>query len=238
MPSVSQVTRPSPGFASRVGNERLPPLLTLSGIDLDIDHAPVLRGLDLVLAPGQALGVTGPNGSGKTTLLQLLATLRRPGSGAGCILGGDLADAVPAITRRAICLVGHEPALYPKLTLRENLRFVAALFGRPDRAVEEALTAVGLARAATRRVEQCSQGMARRVDLARALISEPRLLLLDEPHAGLDDAAGDLVSHLVRRVCDAGGGAVVVSHDRDRLGVLVDRVLELTGGWLVPAGSR
>ncbi|GAA3137444.1 hypothetical protein GCM10010530_67030 [Kribbella aluminosa] len=189
--------------------------------------------VDLELRSGQAMGLVGANGSGKTTVLQVLATLRRPRTGSGEVLGADLSRSVAAQVRRQICLVGHQPALYPQLSLRENLRFVAALLGRGDAVVESALETVGLLRAADRRADRCSQGMRRRADLARVLIGEPRLLLLDEADSGLDPAARELVDHLVASVRGRGGAAVVVSHDRERLGGLVDNVVEVRDGRLV-----
>ncbi len=158
-------------------------LISLTGVAVDVGRSPVLRDLDLSLNAGVVLGVRGANGAGKSTLLQLAATLRRPASGIARVLGADLRSAPPPEVRRAICLVGHEPGLYPQLTLRENLRFVADLHRSRPKTVESALHEVGLARSADRRVDQCSQGMVKRADLARALISRPTLLLLDEPHA-------------------------------------------------------
>lgn len=218
--------------------EDVPRLIALTAIAVDIHTTPVLRDLDFSLSAGSAVGIIGANGSGKTTLLQLAATLRRPVAGGGQILGADLCRPVPAEVRRAICMVGHQSALYPQLSLRENLHFVAAMFGEPSRRAETALTTVGLARAADRRAERCSQGMIRRADLARALISRPQLLLLDEPHAGLDETATELVGFLVDTVRERGGAAVVVSHDRGRLDPLVDDVQELTAGALIPIVSR
>ncbi len=212
-------------------------VIHLAAIAVEIQRTPVLRGLDLTLAPGQITGITGANGSGKTTLLQLAATLHRPAAGAGRILGADLHGVVPADVRRSICLIGHEAALYPQLTLRENLRFVAAVFGQPRQVADAALDTVGLGRAADRRAGHCSHGMLRRADLARALMSRPWLLLLDEPHAGLDSAAADLVEFLIDDVRGRGGAALIVSHDRARLVPLVDDIAELADGRLVSAGA-
>jgi len=152
------------------------------------EHTPVLAGLDFTLQSGEVLGVIGANGSGKSTLLQVLATLRRPHRGGGSVLGADARQPVPAAVRAQICLVAHQPALYAQLSLQENLRFVAELFDRPTSIADEALVTVGLSKSAGRRVDRCSHGMVRRADLARALITEPTLLLLDEAHAGLDPA--------------------------------------------------
>lgn len=210
-------------------------MIDFAGIGVKVHRTPVLRDLDLTVDPGQVVGIVGANGAGKTTLLQVAATLHRPADGTARVLGADLRGTVPPGLRRSICLVGHEAALYPQLSLRENLHFVAAVLGQSTRAADDALDTVGLGRAADRRVRQCSQGMVRRADLARVLMVRPKLLLLDEPHAGLDPAAGDLVDFLVGEVRGHGGAALVVSHDRARLDLLADRVLELTEGELVPA---
>ena len=208
-------------------------VLALSGVAVRIGATRVLEGLDLQLRPGESLGVRGANGSGKSTLLRVCATLLRPRAGTVQILGVDRAEAGAPEHRRRICLVGHEPALYAQLTVRENLRFVARLYDRDSAAVEEALDVVGLARAAGRRLDRCSQGMARRADLARVLLARPTLLLLDEAHAGLDPAADVLIGHLVARTCRAGGAAVVVAHE-ERLAGQADRTATLTSGRLVP----
>lgn len=209
-------------------------LVSLRAVGVAIEHTPVLDSIDLALGAGQAVGLVGANGSGKSTLLQVCATLRRPHRGSGEVLGVDLGARMPAELRRRICLVGHQPALYPRLTLRENLTFVADLYGLPRATVDRALGTVGLARVADRRVDRCSQGMARRADLARGLLTEPLLLLLDEAHSGLDAAAGELVAHLVAQVQDRGGAALVASHETERLDALVDRVVHLSAGCLVP----
>jgi ABC-type multidrug transport system ATPase subunit len=211
-----------------------PSLVSLRAVAVAIEHTPVLDSVDLALGEGQAVGVIGANGSGKSTLLQVCATLRTPHRGSGEVLGVDLGARMPAEVRRSICLVGHQPALYPRLTLRENLVFVADLYRRPRATVDRALGSVGLARVADRRLDRCSQGMARRADLARALITQPLLLLLDEAHSGLDAAASELVAHLISQVRARGGAALVASHEAERLDAVVDRLVLLTEGCLVP----
>jgi heme exporter protein A len=209
-----------------------PAVVELLDVSVDVGHSAILRDITLQLLPGGVIGVTGPNGSGKSTLLETLATLRRPSGGTGSVLGASVSSSIPPEIRRQICLVGHQPALYPQLSLRENLRFVAALFHRPERAVDEALSLVGLRRAADRRADRCSLGMTRRADLARVQLVEPSLLLLDEAHAGLDQAAVELIDYLVSSVSQRGGAAVVVAHDWQRLTRLADDVLVLTEGRL------
>jgi ABC-type multidrug transport system ATPase subunit len=132
-------------------------------------------------------------------------------------------------------LVGHGPALYAQFTLRENLEFLARLTGTTTSAVDEALVTVGLDRAGDRRADRCSQGMRRRADLARALLTRPSLLLLDEVHTGLDGSSAALVDLVVADVVARGGAAVVVSHERGRLVSLAHRVVEIVDGRAVPA---
>ena len=172
---------------------------------------PVLRALDLTVSPGEVLGVVGPNGSGKTTLLRVLATLLRPRRGSGMVLGEPLGtDGVRRI-RPGIGLAGHQPSLWPDLTLRENLVAITRLGGQDEVAADEALYRVGLSAAAGRLAGRSSHGMRRRVDLARLLLTRPRLVLLDEATAGLDRSATALVDSVVsaRARCRRGGGARV-----------------------------
>lgn len=209
-------------------------VIVLVDVDVHIDRVPVLRGLELTVAARETVGVVGANGSGKSTLLRVLATLLAPASGHGSVLGAALNSPQCAMVRPRIALVGHVAALYPRLSLRENLHFVARLTGHTQDAADAALAAVGLARAAGRPAEACSQGMQRRWELARVLMTEPLLLLLDEAHAGLDQSSLDLVETVVGRVRDRGGASVVVSHDQPRLGQMADRLVRIADGRAVP----
>lgn len=202
----------------------------LDGIAVDVDRTPVLRGVDLTVSAGEVLGVIGANGSGKSTLLRVLATLLPVRDGSGHVLGAALGTAACSAVRSRIALVGHTPALYPHLTLGENLHVVARLTGITATTVDGALENVGLVGAAGRRADRCSQGMQRRAELARVLAAAPTLLLLDEPHAGLDADSRGLVDVVAGRVRRRGGACVAVSHDRDRLHCLADRVVEIVEG--------
>lgn len=208
------------------------PVVSLSGVAVRMGATSILRDLAMELAPGEVVGLFGANGAGKTTLLRLLATLVRPSGGTAMVLGVDIATPARLDVRRRIGLIGHTPALYPELTLRENLAFAADVMGRPHEAVDDALGAVGLAGVADRRAAVCSYGMQRRAEFARELVLGPDLLLLDEPHSALDASAADLVGHLADATAARGGAAVLVSHDRERVEKLVSRSLELTGGGL------
>jgi heme ABC exporter ATP-binding subunit CcmA len=212
------------------------PIAVLSGIALRRPGTLVLRRVDLELASGEAVGLFGANGSGKTTLLRVLATLLRPSSGTGLVLDAALGSAEERVRPR-IGLVAHEPALAPHLTLAENLDLVADLAGLPRAAAAAALGDVGLEGAAHRLVVHCSNGMKRRAEVARILLTTPDLLLLDEAHVGLDPEAGRLVAHTVKSVTARGGAVVLVSHERERAATIVSRAVELRDGVLeaVPA---
>lgn len=207
-------------------------VVDLRGVAVRRPGTLILREVSLRVAPGEAVGLFGANGSGKSTLLRVLATLERPSSGGGTVLGATLGtDAVESVRPR-IALVAHEPALLTNLSLEENLRLFAALGGRPSSRVMAVLAEVGLAGAAGRRAAICSNGMRRRAEFARVALAEPDLLLLDEAHVGLDVAAGALMERIVATAKDRGGAVVLVSHERERVERLIDRWVTLIDGRL------
>lgn len=206
------------------------PIVEMRDVSVRVGSTQILRGVDLDIGAGEAVGLFGGNGAGKTTLLRVLATLIRPDAGRAVVLGADLATPERLDVRHRIGLIGHTPALYPELTLAENLRFAADIAGIPHAVVVAALGTVGLAGAADREAAVCSYGMQRRAEYARELMLQPDVLLLDEPHSALDASAADLVAHLTEDVIARGGAAVLVSHDRERVEKLVGRSLELSGG--------
>jgi heme ABC exporter ATP-binding subunit CcmA len=211
------------------------PIASLRAVSVRKPDALILRSVDLELVAGSATAVFGTNGSGKTTLLRVLASLVAPSSGEASVFGvrtdSDRIDDV----RPRIGLVGHQPALYENLTLRENLELWAALACAPPGAVDAALDTVGLAGASHRRAVRTSNGMRRRTEFARLLIAEPELLLLDEAHVGLDRSAWELVAHLVEAVTGRGGAAVVVAHEEALVAPLVGASHRLVDGTLVAA---
>lgn len=213
------------------------PIVTLESVAVRRPGALVLRDISFRLDPGEAVGLFGANGSGKTTLLRVLATLLRPSSGSGTVFGARLGTAAVETVRPRIGLVAHEPALAPHLSLAENLQLVADLIGVERAAADRALADVGLGGAAPRLVVHCSNGMKRRAEFARILLTAPRLLLLDEAHVGLDPDAARLVAHTIETVTTAGGAVVLVSHERERAGVMIQRAVELSGGTLTAVAS-
>jgi heme exporter protein A len=179
------------------------------------------------LGAGRTLVVFGPNGAGKTTLLRVLATLLRPHEGSVAVLGRSLPEDAWAVRGR-IGLLAHEPLLYRELTARENLRYHARLHGVGEERVCELLDSVHMARRAEEPLRMLSRGMVQRVAIARTVLHEPDLLLLDEPYANLDPAAVELVWPLI------GPGAertrVVCSHDPGGGLAEADVVLGLRSG--------
>jgi heme exporter protein A len=207
-------------------------LVSLRGVGVRFGPTPVLTGIDIDLAQGEAIGITGPNGAGKSTLLNVISTLLTPTEGSLEVFGGPVRRRDLPQVRRRIGMSGHEPGLYPELTLLENLVLVERLTGEVHMSAMQVLEVVGLAGAADRRASEASAGMQRRTDLARLIMTRPQLILLDEAHAGLDSSARDIVDRLIHRTCDAGGGAVVVSHDRSVLERSLESIVEVRAGEL------
>ncbi|MDR0350768.1 MAG: ABC transporter ATP-binding protein [Coriobacteriales bacterium] len=189
------------------------PALELRGLSKAFGSRKALDGLSLVLERGAFLSVFGPNGAGKTTLLRLLATLARPSSGTIRVLGYDLREQ-PDEVRERIGLVAHRSLLYPDLTAEENLRIIARLYGviDPAQRVSEMLDAVGLSARRHDAVRSFSRGMTQRLAIARALIHDPQLVLLDEPYSGLDPRATQMLDELMAGI-RADRSFVMVSHD-------------------------
>jgi ABC-type multidrug transport system ATPase subunit len=181
----------------------------------------------------------GPNGAGKSTLLSLLATLLRPTSGA--IRYGTLDLRHPEGALRAhIGVLGHDLFLYPELTARENLAFFAALYGLRDAnaAARAALDRAGLGDRADDIVSSFSRGMRQRVALERALIHQPRLVLLDEPFTGLDDASTVALVNRLRGLRDEGAIVVLATHDLDLAEGLLDAAVFLRDGRMVHSATQ
>jgi heme exporter protein A len=191
-------------------------------------------GVDLVLRAGEVTALLGPNGAGKSTLVGILATVISPSSG-GVLYGGREPDDA---LRGAIGVIAHESLCYGDLSGRENLQFFARLYGLPDarRAADELLERVGLSEAARRPARTYSRGMLQRLSVARALVHKPMLLVADEPFTGLDRAGVELLASLIAEERARGAVIVVVSHDFEAVGQLVDRVVVLQRGKIAHDG--
>ena len=211
-----------------------------------------LSNVSFQVTAGSILGLLGPNGAGKSTLLSMLATLLRPTSGSirygalATISGGSgsgtggTSGAPPALLRGAIGMLGHDLYLYPELTARENLSFFAALYGPGDAgaAADRALDRARLADRAHDAVGSFSRGMRQRVALERALIHDPRLVLLDEPFTGLDDRSVGALTVRLRELRDEGRIVVLATHDLDLAEGLFDQAVFIRDGRMVELTSQ
>ena len=197
-----------------------------------------LDGVDIDIPRGQVHGLVGPNGAGKTTLLGLLLGLSVADGGRLEILGSPV-DRVLGVPDGVGGFVDG-PGLYPSLTARQNLTALAALHGRgPGRRaeVDRVLEQVGLVDVADDRAREFSLGMRQRLGLAAALLTKPRLLVLDEPSNGLDPAAKRHVHRVLAGLAAEGTAVVISSHQMDDLAVLCAKVTLLAGGRVVFSGS-
>lgn len=211
-----------------------PPAISLEGLERRYGERPALAGISVEVAEGQTLGVFGANGAGKTTLLRVLATLLRPHAGRAQVLGSELPRESWKVRGR-VGYLGHEPLLYADLTVRENLRFHARLHGVGPERVEKAIAAVGLTRRAGDVLRELSRGMVQRAAVARTILHDPAVLLLDEPRANLDPAAAEAVEPLIGRA--SGRTRVLTSHDVDRGLAECDLALGLRAGRQEFAGT-
>ena len=207
--------------------------IQVRGLSKEFGNRGVLRQIDLDIAVGESLALTGVNGAGKTTLLRCLAGLVRPNAGEVRCWGQPV-QGNPAV-RRWIGMVAHEQRLYPHLTLRENLIFAARMcrVAEPGRQADESLLRVGLSAYASYLPTQASKGMRQRIAVARALIHAPRILLLDEPFAGLDKQGSRWLLELLLELRAAGRTICFSTHDEAQTHSLAERVLEIQGGRLL-----
>lgn len=196
------------------------------GSDLALDS------VDLALDQGEHLAVLGDNGAGKTTLLRILSTAARPTSGRLEIFGLDALRERKRLRGR-IGFVAHAPGLYPALSAAENLEFFCSLQGVERARVSETLALVGLADVASRPAGRLSRGEQQRLAIGRAILHDPRLLILDEPDASLDSGGADLLAKVMQ-----GRTAVLATHDHALANRLCQRTLVLRNGRPLGAGNR
>jgi heme exporter protein A len=198
----------------------------------------VLRGLDFQVERGEFVALLGPNGAGKTTLLRILASLSRPTLGQVRIAGFSLPQQAAAVRRR-LGVVSHLPLLYGDLTAIENLRFYGRMYAVPhlDRRIGEVLETIGLAERRRDLVRTFSRGMQQRLAIGRAILHDPEVLLLDEPHTGLDQDACAMLDDSLRQVAARGRTVVMTSHDLARAADLAGRFDVLTRG-TIPVSAR
>lgn len=216
-------------------------MIVIRGLVKAFGRKIVLRGIDLDIPAGQTLALFGPNGAGKTTLIRILATLSKATAGQVYVNGIDLLRAGHAL-RRYIGLVSHAPLLYDTLTGEENLRFYARMYDLRDAEARVAavLEQVGLMHRRRDPVRTYSRGMVQRLAIARAILHDPPILLLDEPDTGLDQQAAEMLHHLIRKLGGERRTILMATHNLARGLEWADRVVLLVNGRITydaPNGS-
>jgi heme exporter protein A len=201
------------------------------GVSRHFGRRRALAQIDLTFDRGRIVGLFGPNGAGKSTLIGILSTLVRPTLGR-VLYGSRTAAEAGDELRMRIGLLGHDLFLYGDLTARENLEFFGRLYGVPDleRRIDVALSEARLEDRAHDRVGRFSRGLRQRLALERALLHDPRLVLLDEPFTGLDDASTWLLVARLKALRDAGAIVVMATHDFDSADGVIDRGVCLLAG--------
>ncbi len=223
------------------GQDEVEPAVHTQGLSKRFGRTWAVRGVSFTLPDGSVLILVGPNGAGKSTLLELLATLLRPTAGSARIFGRDVTKEGEAV-RRSLGVLTHEPMLYPQLTVGENLTFFAMLHGLSKAEAGSRVARLSgewdLASVAEDPVRSLSHGTAKRAALARAVLHEPALLLLDEPFSGLDEGSRELLRTALHRLHGGGTTVVLTAHDAAPAAELADTVAVLQAGQLRGCEAR
>lgn len=211
-----------------------PPLISVRTLYKRYGRKSVLKGIDLAVGAGQVLALLGANGAGKSTLLQIVAGLARPTSGE-VALGGVSLKKAGAELRRYIGVVSHQPLLYENLSGYENLAFFARLYDieEPAPRIEAVLRAVDLWAPRRDLVRTYSRGMVQRLAIARAILHDPPVLLLDEPDTGLDQSSAEMLHGLITRLGAANRAILLTTHNLERALSWADSLCILVGGRIV-----
>jgi len=216
------------------------PAIVVKGLERAFDEVLAVNGVDLEVAEGEIFGFLGPNGAGKTTTVRMLTTLLLPTGGKATVAGHDVVRAARSV-RASIGVALQEAALDPLMTGRELIRLQATLQGLPGaegrRRADALLERVGLTEAADRRVGAYSGGMKRRLDLAAALVHEPRVLFLDEPTTGLDPVSRKTIWEEVRALNDEGTTVFLTTQYLEEADQLADNVAIIDRGRIVAEGT-
>ncbi len=213
-------------------------MIHLDQVSKSIGYQTVLSELTFSISEGEFISIYGPNGAGKTSLLRLLAALSRPSRGK-IKIGGFVLPQQAIQVRRLLAYLGHETMMYGNLTAYENLQFFTSIYDKPLKRAQmmDCLAQVGLSRRASDEVRTFSRGMKQRLRLTIALMTDAKLLLLDEPYAGLDEEGTRVLDTLLSNAHQAGRTILMVSHDLRVIGQYSDRVLSLRKGkaaWILP----
>ena len=204
------------------------PILSVDQLSVSYGKHRALHGLSLDIKPGELVGVIGPNGAGKTSFIKALCG-RLDISGKIAINGTQLKRGMDR--RRSIALVPQDIGLYPHLTATENLDVIGRLLGLSDREIiNTALKSVDMVKHADVRVSAMSGGMKRRINVAAAVLTDPSLIIFDEPTAGVDVPARDTLHRLARHLTKQGKAVILVTHELEQAEALCDKVLVLCEG--------
>ncbi len=202
-------------------------------------HQAALRGVDLQVGKGEFLAVFGPNGAGKTTLMRIVASLTRPTGGTVRVRGEELGKAGTSL-RKHIGLISHNPLLYADLTPDENLSFFARMYDLEEAAarIDAVLVQVGLAARRRDPVRTFSRGMVQRLAIARAILHDPAIMLLDEPYTGLDLQAADMLRAVLEELAASNRTVILTTHNLEQGLEMCDRAAILNRGRVAWEGPR
>lgn len=241
--NVSAVPRPAvpPAPILHPAPERTgPPALRVEALRKSYGSLEAVAGISFEISEGEVFGLLGPNGAGKTTTISVIATQLRPSAGDAVVFGHSVLRDVTAV-RRMIGVVPQEIALYPKLTAAENIRFFGRMYGVPkadlDERVDGLLRLMGLEGRRDDYVATFSGGMKRRLNMAVSLVHRPRLILLDEPTAGVDPHSREHIFQIVRALRDEGSAIVYTTHYLEEAERLCDRLGIMDEGKIIAMGT-
>jgi sodium transport system ATP-binding protein len=215
-------------------------LIEVSHLSKTFGKVTALRDISFRAEDGQVTGLLGPNGAGKTTTLRILYTILKPDSGTACIDGSDTAQQAAEV-QRCIGALPDSKGLYPRLSARENIRYFGQLHDLDGPALEARIEALvkmlEMEPIIDRRTEGFSTGERMKVAIARALVHDPRNILLDEPTAGLDVMSTRAMRTFIRRLRDEGKCVLFSSHIMQEVSALCDRIVVVSAGLVVADGS-
>jgi len=225
--------------AQAVEPRATPPAIEVRRLVKSFGHQTALRGVDLEVAEGEFLTLFGPNGAGKTTLIRCVSSLARPSAGTVRLRGQDLGKAATSL-RRHIGLISHNPLLYGDLTAEENLQFFARMYDLADGEVrvDAALQQVGLLARRRDPVRDYSRGMVQRLAIARAILHDPSIMLLDEPYTGLDLQAADMLRSVLQDLAASNRTVILTTHNLEQGLEMCNRAAILHRGKIVWQGVR
>lgn len=206
-------------------------MIEIKKLTKQADNKLILRGVDLSIKQGESVAILGPNGAGKSTLLKVLATLIKPSSGLVKINGLDLKKDHIEV-KKLFGYLPHSSLLYDHYTPLENLLFFGELYGVKDveNRARQLVKEVGLSFFINEPVKNFSRGMIQRIAIARAIIHDPKIMLLDEPHTGLDQGAITILNHVVLSMKEKGCTTLMVTHDFKQAAEICDRIIIVKNG--------